>query len=473
MRIRQWLSMMGVVGAVGCGSPEADKAPALSEVRASPAALTQQGTVQLNILYVHGVKGCPEHRQNAEGSLNELQAAIDTALPTYISEYQASHPGVTVVTRSAHANLYTAPASPYHPSDSTDPLNMDDWEVGDPGCTTTRQGEPCTTAYEWRYRLAQEINRRFPAGSKNILLVAHSSGARAAFEVAANVGPNGVGTQDWGVQGRIAGVVSVQGMVDSLGTSKYNVVGTTSFVTACKYGDPIVGFGDSCALGNGWCEYAGDITAFPAADWVVRNKRALMLNSWASCSPSLWTGYSDGPLPFDAQGSGLAVGSGMTPAPGQTWRPSHGVKYGSFCHSAIVDPGISGHAQAVSTARDRILEWVFRSAPRVSETGSLTTSTSIAYGSSTSTYGIGTVCPAGEKDEGLEVVGVCKHPGYFDGDDHAIAASELTLTNGASCTGAFKWTQKHDSGNKHAATFWWKTRSLPVDTSLLATLPAD
>ena len=37
--------------------------------------------------------------------------------------------------------------------------------------------------------------------------------------------------------------------------------------------------------------------------------------------------------------------------------------------------------------------------------------------------------------------------GYFDGDDHAIAASELTLTNGASCTGAFKWSQKHDSGN--------------------------
>jgi hypothetical protein len=473
MRIRPWLSMVGVVGVVGCGSPEVEQATAPLEGRGGAAALVQQGTVQLNLLYVHGVKGCPEHRQNAEGSLNELQAAVDAALSSYIAEYQASHPGVTVVTRSAHANLYTAPASPHAPSDSTGPLNMDDWEVGDPGCTTTKQGEPCTTAYEWRYRLAQEINRRFPVGTKNIVLVAHSSGARAAFEVAANVGPGGVGTQNWGVQDRIAGVVSVQGMVDSLGTSKYNVVGTTSFVTACKYGDPIVGFGDSCALGNGWCEYAGDVTAFPAADWVVRNKRALMLNSWASCSPSLWTGNSDGPLPFDAQGSGLAVGTGMTPAAGQTWRPSHGVKYGSFCHSAIVDPGISGHAQAVAAARDRLLEWIFRSSPRVSETGSLTTSTSIAYGSSTSTYGIGAACPAGEKDEGLEVVGVCKHPGYFDGDDHAIAAGEVTLTNGAGCTGAFKWTQKHDSSNKHAATFWWKTRSLPVDTSLLATLPAN
>ncbi|HZN92709.1 MAG TPA: hypothetical protein VFB81_08385, partial [Myxococcales bacterium] len=102
------------------------------------------------------------------------------------------------------------------------------------------------------------------------------------------------------------------------------------------------GFGESCALGNGWCEYASDVGGFPAADWVARNKRALMLNSWASCSPSAWTGRSDGSLPWDAQGSEYATGTGMTPAPGQTWRPSHGVKYGSFCHSAIVDPGISG-----------------------------------------------------------------------------------------------------------------------------------
>ncbi|HSP80836.1 MAG TPA: hypothetical protein VLQ93_20075, partial [Myxococcaceae bacterium] len=383
MHIRHWLMMAGVVGVVGCSPLETEAPAAPEDLPTEEAAVMQQGTVQLNILYVHGVKGCPDHRRNAEGSLNELQAAIDAALPGYISAYESSHPGVTVVARSAHANLYTAPASPYHPSDSTDPLNMDDWEVGDPGCTTTKQGQPCTTAYEWRYRLVREIERRFPAGAKNIILVGHSTGSRVAFEVAANVGPDGVGTQDWGVQDRIAGVVSVQGMVDALGTSKYNVAGITSFVTACKYGDPIIGFGDGCATGNGWCEYASDVSAFPAADWVVRNKRALMLNSWASCSPSAWTGYSDGSLPWDAQGSELAVGTGMTPAPGKTWRPSHGVKYGSFCHSAIVDPGISGHTQAVTAARDRILGWLFTSAPRVSEKGSLTTSSSIAYGSST------------------------------------------------------------------------------------------
>jgi len=473
MELRHWMMLAGVVAAVGCGPVEPEPREPAGVPGATEAAVAQQGTVQLNILYVHGVKGCQDHRLNAANSLNELDDALAAALPQRIADYEASHPGVTVVVSRAHANLYTAPASGYHPSDSTDPLNMDDWEVGDPGCTTTKQGEPCTTAYEWRYRLAREIERKFPAGAKNILLVGHSTGARVAYEVAANVGPNGVNTQSWGVQDRIAGVVSIQGMVDSLGTSKYNVVGTASFVTTCKNGDPIIGFGDSCALGNGWCEYAGNVGGFPAADWVARNKAALMLTSWASCSPSLWTGNSDGPLPFDAQGSGQALGTSMTPAPGQTWRPSHGIKYGSFCHSAIVDPGLSGHTQAVAAARDRILNWVFSSAPSVASSGSITTSTSIAYNTSTPTYSIGTSCPVGKGDEGLQVVGVCKHPGYFDGDDHAIAAGELTLTDGAQCTGAFKWTQKHDSSNKHAATFWWKTHALPTETSLLATLPAD
>jgi hypothetical protein len=472
-RLRHGMMLAGMVAAVGCGSLEPEPREPAEGLEATEAAVTQQGTVQLNILYVHGVKGCQDHRLNAANSLNELDDALAAALPQRIADYEARHPGVAVVVRRAHANLYTAPASGYHPSDSTNPLNMDDWEVGDPGCTTTKQGEPCTTAYEWRYRLAREIERKFPVGAKNILLVGHSTGARVAYEVAANVGPNGVNTQNWGVQGRIAGVVSIQGMVDSLGTSKYNVVGAASFVTTCKNGDPIVGFGDSCALGNGWCEYAGNVGGFPAADWVARNKAALMLTSWASCSPSLWTGYSDGPLPFDAQGSAQALGTSMTPAPGKTWRPSHGIKYGSFCHSAIVDPGISGHAQAVAAARDRILSWVFSSAPAVASSGSITTSTSIAYNTSTPTYSIGTSCPVGKVDEGLQVVGVCKHPGYFDGDDHVIAASELTLTNGAQCTGTFKWTQRHDSSNKHAATFWWKTHALPAETSLLATLPAD
>lgn len=436
-------------------------------------AAESAGELQLHLLYVHGVKGCQEHRLGAEGSLDELQAAIDAALPDWIAAHEAGHPGVTVVTSSAHANLYTATPSPYHPSDSSDPLNMDDWEVGDPGCATGRQGEPCTTAFEWRYRLAQEIQERFPPDARNIILIGHSTGARAAFEVAAGVGPDGVGTHEWGVEDRIAGVVSVQGMVDSLGTSKYNVVGPLSFETTCKYGDPIVGFGDSCALGNGWCEYAGRVSGFPAADWVAQNKHALMLTSYASCSPSLFGGYTDGPLPFDAQGSPLAAGTHMTPAPGKTYRPAHGVRYGAFCHSAIVAPSKAGHADAVAAARDRILGWLFTSAPRVAASGSIGTP-SIAHGTSTPTYSLGSACPPGHGDGGVHVVGRCKHPGYFDGDDHVIASSELTVGDGATCDGSVSWRQAHDRRNKHAATLWWKTYALPGGGGgVVASLPVE
>jgi hypothetical protein len=389
-----------------------------------------------------------------------------------IAQYEAGHPGVTIVTSSAHANLYTATPSGHHPSDSTDPLNMDDWEVGDPGCSTSQQGDSCTTAFEWRYRLAQEIQQHFPADAKNIVLVGHSSGARVAYEVAANVGTGGVGSHDWGVQDKIAGVVSIQGMVDSLGTSKYNAIGPTSFKASCKYGDPIVGFGDSCSLGNGWCEYASDVSGFAAANWVAQNKQALMLTSYASCSPSLFTGYTDGPLPFDAQASPKAVGTNMTPAPGKTYRPAHGIKYGSFCHSAIVSPSISGHASAVSAASDRILDWLFVSASRVAASGSVDTS-SISYNASTPTYSMGSTCPSGHADGGTRVVGRCKHPGYFDGDDHVIASSELTIVNGTTCNGSFSWKQAHDRNNKHAATLWWKTYSRPSGAGLVDALPTN
>src|SRR5437879_677112 len=85
---------------------------------------------------------------------------------------------------------------------------------------------------------------------------------------------------------RIAGVVTIQGMVDALGGSNYNVAGFTSFETACKDGGAISGFGSSCAPGNGWCEYAGRVDGLGAGDWVAKNRRALMLTSWASCSPA-------------------------------------------------------------------------------------------------------------------------------------------------------------------------------------------
>jgi hypothetical protein len=477
--MKTWKRLVGValaMGMVGCSpadtEPDAASLDAV-DTGSIPAPITQAGTVELNFLFIHGVKGCEASRLNAENSLDDLETALLADLPGRVSAYQAAHPGVTVAVRTERANLYTAPASPFHPSDSTDPLLMDDWEVGDPGCSSSRQGDPCTTAYEWRYRLAQEIKDRFGPAARNVILVAHSTGARAAFEVAANVGPNGVGTQDWGVQSSIAGVVSVQGMVDSLGTSKYNIVGPLSFKTTCKNGDVILGFGDSCSQGNGWCEYAGDVSANAAADWVAKNKFALMLISSASCSPALWTGTSDGSLPLDAQGSPNAVGSTMTTAPGKTFRPAHGVRYGTFCHSAISSASRPDHTGAVAAAKQRILDWTFLKAPRVAALGSVSTASPIAHNASTPNFAVGGACPAGQLDEGLEVVGLCKHPGTFDGDDHGIAASELSLQDGPTCNGSFHWTQAHDSNNRHAATFWWKTRALPAGGSLLATLPGD
>jgi hypothetical protein len=48
---------------------------------------------------------------------------------------------------------------------------MDDWDLGSPGRNAKAQGDPCTTAYEWRYRLTQEIKAKFPADAKNIVLI--------------------------------------------------------------------------------------------------------------------------------------------------------------------------------------------------------------------------------------------------------------------------------------------------------------
>jgi hypothetical protein len=438
--------------------------------------------VEVNLLYVHGLKNCTSDRQNAQNSLDELETAVNAALPARIASWQAAHPNTVLTVSSARANVYTAAPSGIHPSDSTDPLLMDDWEVGDPGCSATTQGDPCTTAYEWRYRLAEEINEKFPPPAKNVVLIGHSAGARVAMEVAANVGSGGVGSHDWGVQSRIAGVVTVQGMVDQLGSSKYDVVGISSFESSCKFGDAIVGFGESCAPGNGFCEWAARIDGFPAADWVAKNKRSLMLTAWGSCSPSAWAGRSDGSLPYDAQGSPWAVGLDMTPAPGETWRPSHGQNYGSFCHSAVVKASDPNHATARDSARNRILDWLFVAAPRVANTGSDTTP-SISFNDFSATFTMGSSCPAGDQDDtvttgnkgpGLDVVGVCKHPGFFDGDDHAIALSEFTVTNGATCSGTYKWKQAHDSDNPHAATFWWKTRSVRASgPDLIDSLPTS
>src|SRR5215813_8700505 len=103
------------------------------------AAAATTGDIQLNLLYIHGVENSAGARTGAHNTLNDLKAAVAADLPSLIASYQSSHPGVTISFASASANLYTATPSGIHPSDSTDPTLMDDWEVGDPGCSSTRQ----------------------------------------------------------------------------------------------------------------------------------------------------------------------------------------------------------------------------------------------------------------------------------------------------------------------------------------------
>jgi pimeloyl-ACP methyl ester carboxylesterase len=455
----------------GCGTTDPTAPGDPGDLGTITSAATT-GAIQLNFLYIHGVQNDATGRSRANNSLNDLRTAVTNDLPAQIASYQASHPGVTITVASASANLYTATPSGIHPSDSTDPTLMDDWEVGDPGCTTSRQGDPCTTAYEWRFRLVKEIQRLFPPTAKNIILIGHSTGARTAFEVASNTGPGGVGTFDWGVQDRIAAVVSINGMVDGLETSKYNVVGASDFVSTCKNSDLIASIFGAGVPGNGWCEYAGNISGVAAADWVGQHKRSRVLISTASCSPSLWTGNSDGSLPLAAEGSPFSVGLTMTPASGQTFTVAYGKTYGAFCHSTITSGSDANHAAAVASAKANILDLIFTSAVRVDQQGTISTTSAVPFNGSTPTFSVGGACPAGDAGTSpqVQVVGVCKHPGFFDGDDHAIT-NGFAVTNGTTCNGTFKWSQIHDSNNSHNATFFWQTRSTPAEGGLLTILP--
>jgi hypothetical protein len=162
----------------------------------------------------------------------------------------------------------------------------------------------------------------------------------------------------------------------------------------------------------------------------------------------------------------------MTPAAGQTFTVAYGKSYGAFCHSTITSSGDANHAAAVASAKSNIEDLIFTSAVRVDQQGSIATASAIPFNGSTPTFAVGGACPAG--DTGLspqvQVVGVCKHPGFFDGDDHAIT-NGFSVGNGATCNGTFKWSQIHDSNNSHNATFWWQTRSTLAEGGLLTILP--
>jgi hypothetical protein len=425
--------------------------------------------VEFHLLYVHGVQNCADDRRNADGALDELRAAVDEELPSRIEEFETRHSDVVLGVTSAHANLYTATPSGFQPSDSLDPLAMDDWEAGDPGCAAKQQGEPCTTAFEWRFRLVQEIERNFGPDAQNIILIAHSTGARTAFEVTANVGSTGLTSYNWGVQSRILGVVSLHGMVDALDGDDYQPTAPASFEASCKFGDLITGFGSNCAHGNGWCEYAAQRSAREAADWVARQKHALVLSSFASCSPSLFRGATDGPLPILAQASALSTGLRLVPSQGQTLAAASGEDYGSYCHSAITSPSVEGHAAAVAEARTRLLDWLFVSARRVRATG-VTELEATAFQQTSSPLGIDGECDAEPPLSDVDIVGVCEHPGLFDGDDHAISEDEWLPADDANCPGRLIWSQLHDPDEAHTARVTWKTYAEPERGGALESL---
>jgi hypothetical protein len=82
-------------------------------------------------------------------------------------------------------------------------------------------------------------------------------------------------------------------------------------------------------------------------------------------------------------------------------------------------------------------------------------------------------CPKGDVAFGdVDVQGVCRHPGFFDGDDHAFGdESRLEASRAGACGGSFKWSHRHDGQNR-AARAWLKAYSAPSGGGLVSLLPA-
>ena len=430
-----------------------------------------ESALQLHFLYVHGVLSCDDRKQRGDELLRALEITVNNAIAPRIEQLQRDNPGLEVVTSSGTANIYTAQSSGVTPSDSTDPLRLDDWEAGDPGCETSEQGEPCTTAYEWRYRLAREIDRLLGPDARNIIIVGHSTGARVAFEVASDWGPDGPGTGGFGVRDRIAGVVSVQGMIAALGEARFQPVIPVSFELGCKNSDFVDPLSDVCSQGNGWCEYASRVSGTDAADWVADHKHALALTSAADCGlVAPFLGQTDGSLPLDAQASPRIAGLGLASGPGEVYRPAHGTVYGNFCHTALVQ----GEAQleAINAASEQIEQWLFDSAPRTVEYGMLE-AVDVPFGGASERLSVGQGCPEPLGDGALDVVGSCRHPDLFDGDDHPIDAGELEIVDGPNCDGTVRWTQLHDQARPRTAQLFFKTYGRSRNSGVVGSLPRD
>jgi len=305
-----------VVALVGCASHHATSEPAPD---AAPAG------IPLNLLFVHGVDS-GDARAHAEDSLADLDAYVTAGLA-------AKLPGVAV--RSRRVNLYTDL----------------DGNLISPSIDAPSDGTGVPVATNWRRQLVAKLDQAYPDGERDIILIGHSTGGRVSMEVAANVGDDGQpGSHDWGVADRIAGVITMNGMLHDLQSSEFNFIGPLDFITGCKLNQE-----------TGWCEYAGRISGVPAADAVTTAKRSLVLisagDSSGMCSPTVWTGENDKVLPLLAQGCPSAPGAHVTPGKdGDVVAP--GTFYGSFCHSDTTNRGSPRHTGAITAAGDQMIAWL-------------------------------------------------------------------------------------------------------------------
>jgi len=117
--------------------------------------------------------------------------------------------------------------------------------------------------------------------------------------------------------------------------------------------------------------------------------------------------------------------------------------------------------------------WLFDAAPRVADSrdpGAPFTFSAVAAGAFTPTATAAGPCGPERGVSGApEVVGVCVHPGSFDGDDHPFDATTLVETSGEACASSARFTHRH-ADEKHAARLWMKVYSIPLGGGLLSTL---
>ena len=313
-----------LIAAGGCAPGE--PAP----VAAPDAAAPVVHHVPLNLLFVHGVMS-GGGRATAERALADLEAYVTSGLAGRIAAYEGAHPDVIIELQSRRVNLYTGL----------------DGAVLSPSIDSPSDGTGVPVATNWRRQLAAKLEQAYPGGERNIIVIGHSTGARAAMEVAANVGADGQpGSHDWGVADRIFGVITLDGMLHDLQSKDFNFLGPLDFITGCEIEQE-----------KGWCEYAGLVSGVPAADAVTTGKHSLVLIAAGDCSPSVWTGENDQVLPLLAQGCPAAPGTHVTPGPnGNVVAP--GEYYGPFCHSDTTNASSARHASAVAAAGDSMESWL-------------------------------------------------------------------------------------------------------------------